>query len=392
MFGLSVKEKCARAIAKGEFQTAKSLLNKLKHVDDYLKNGKNALHLALENNQFEIAAYLLEKGANVEKRTSVREKSPLEIVIEKGSLKALELLIKHGVDVHRMNEGGRTALHFAVINDHANLIEPLIKAGAYINAQDKDGSTSLYLAALQKKSKTLEALLAHKPDLELKSSGGTTPLMLAVIWGRLENVKALLAAGANIKALDNQNMTAFHHAAEKGDVEIVKELLAHGVDVKQRAGNLRTALELAKENGHYNVAMLIEEYKEAEEKKSREENEKIFKEMIAAAKRKAEEKPVEVYEAVTDLSEGRRLVEVFNFARRVKITFVQSDKMMSPPSELAFDNIYDQVNTLRPIWEAYQAKGGKIAEDSIYPQGVQKMRLSEIGVKVPIVPTVKQAS
>jgi hypothetical protein len=75
------------------------------------------------------------------------------------------------------------------------------------------------------------------------------------------------------------------------------------------------------------------------------------------------------------------IVEVFNFATRIKTSFVKSDQMISAPTETYFDNIPNQVNVLRPIWELYHAQGGTISEDSIYPEGRQKVKLSTIGVK-----------
>jgi ankyrin repeat protein len=107
--------------------------------DDY---GRTALHVAAENGQLEIAAMLIESGADIEARTYVALRlyfswAPLMVAANWGQKSIAELLISAGADMNA-NDAGYTdtsqALLIAAWQGHTGVLELLIVKGADINS------------------------------------------------------------------------------------------------------------------------------------------------------------------------------------------------------------------------------------------------------------------
>lgn len=113
-----------------------------------------------------------------------------------------EQLLKQGVPINAKNNQGSTFLHYAVINQHAQLAHLALKYGAHINVQDHDG---------------------------------ITPLMNAIIAGNLPIIQLLCAHGADITISDNENQTALDYAnnALQADHSL-KSLLIKQYLIKQK--------------------------------------------------------------------------------------------------------------------------------------------------------------
>lgn len=95
---------------------------------------------------------------------------------------------------------GRTLLHYAVIEERADLIEDLIARGVPRDAQDRDGHAALHLAAVRHHAGLIRALLANGVAIDVRDKWGKTPLGRAVYcWesDRDEGVTLLLEAGAD---------------------------------------------------------------------------------------------------------------------------------------------------------------------------------------------------
>ena len=105
-------------------------------VDEFMKDGHTALHLALRNKKETVALWLIkEGGASIDKGSS-KGLTPLIFAAEKGFLKTVKLLIKMGADVNARDNEGLSALHYAIWYKHANVAMWLVKeAGADYEAK-----------------------------------------------------------------------------------------------------------------------------------------------------------------------------------------------------------------------------------------------------------------
>jgi ankyrin repeat protein len=262
------------------------------------------LSIAITNLHFDLAAYLIDAGADVDK-WDLFGRSPLYMA----------------ADVNTLPLQGNGAMSYIPSLDHLTAVDiaaKLLDKGAdpnirlkrrppYLNVpQDRggdtilaQGATPLLRAARAGDAAIVKLLLEHGALVDLPSAYGVTPLMAAagveyglrVTRGRIRTDEAVLAtmrllvdAGANVNArmvteenagtnyqgnaaqrrLDfsynsrgrqvpgpaaEPHRTALHGAALKGWNPIVAFLAANGADLYAKDANGRTALDLA--NGHY---------------------------------------------------------------------------------------------------------------------------------------------
>jgi ankyrin repeat protein len=258
------------------------------------------LNMALLNLHFELAAYMIKAGADIDK-WDLFGRSPLYMAADVSTLP----LKGNGAMAVLPSEDAVSALDVARM---------LLEAGANPNLQLKrrppyrdvpqdrggdamlaQGATALLRAARAGDAPFVELLLTHKALVDLPSKEGITPLMAAagvdfgtrVTRGRnrtnegvLATMRLLLDAGADINArmvteprrvVSNDasqraaaaggrggrasqvpsasavpHQTALHGAAERGFTPLVKFLADNGADLQAKDANGRTALDLAK--------------------------------------------------------------------------------------------------------------------------------------------------
>ena len=202
--------------------------------------GASALLLAVTNAHFQLAAELLDAGADpnasltgytvLHAITSVRkpgvgDNDPApEGSGTMSSLEFVKKLVAAGANVNarmtrranlantRLNEVGATPFMLAALTADAELIKTLAALGADTKPGNADNSTPLMAAA---------GLATRSPG----EDAGTEPEVL-------EALQALLDLGADINAVDNNGETAMHAAAYKNLPEVVRFLAAKGARIE----------------------------------------------------------------------------------------------------------------------------------------------------------------
>jgi ankyrin repeat protein len=201
--------------------------------------GTSALLLAVMNAHFELAAELLDAGAN-----------PNVDLPGYTVLHAITAVRKPGVgDNDPAPEGsGRTS--------SLELVKKLAAKGANLDARmtrrvnlnntraNEVGATPFFLAALTADAELLKTLAALGADTRLSNVENSTPLMAAAGLATrspgedagtegevLEAVQVLLDLGADVNAADNNGETAMHAAAYKNLPKVVKFLAAKGARI-----------------------------------------------------------------------------------------------------------------------------------------------------------------
>lgn len=173
--------------------------------------------------------------------------------------------------VDQTDERGRTPLHWAVWEGHADVARALVDAGADVNAKADLGLTPLWNAARGGGGDLVELLLAHGAEPSTRTTGdglGWTPLHIAAGEGRTAAVRALVRAGADVNATGSEDgFTPLQLAVGRGHREVVELLVASGADVnryaKGRLGRVRMAetlppLEIAEREQHGEIATFLE--------------------------------------------------------------------------------------------------------------------------------------
>ena len=118
-----------RAVVSGHLETVNYLLSKGVDPDAACKHGYLALYLAAFHGHCDVVQALLVKGA------AINGSRALIAASLAGSLEIVELLLAHGADPNiQFHHNGYTALHWAAISGHPDIVIALLNKGASIKA------------------------------------------------------------------------------------------------------------------------------------------------------------------------------------------------------------------------------------------------------------------
>ena len=119
------------------------------------------LHTAVRYGHLAICRLLLDKGAQVEAKSS-RGVTPLHFAAAEGHIVIVRLLCDHGADVEARGNRGWRPLHEAAWYGHISVVKELIEErNAEINARTDDGRTALRVAIQQNKPDVAAYLVSH---------------------------------------------------------------------------------------------------------------------------------------------------------------------------------------------------------------------------------------
>jgi uncharacterized protein len=201
--------------------------------------GPNALMLAVSNAHYELAARLLEKGANADADT-----------LGWTTLHQITWVRKPGAG------GNNPAPNGSGTMSSLEMVERLVNHGANINARitkspnvgttdlNLVGATPFLMAARTADAELMRLLAKLGADPLLANSDDTTPLLAAAGVGTrspgedpgtesevLEAVKAAHELGGSLNSVDNNGQTAMHGAAYKQVPSVAEYLIANGADI-----------------------------------------------------------------------------------------------------------------------------------------------------------------
>ncbi len=128
-------------------------------LEAHSTDGWTPLHLAAFFGQADLAAALLDRGAQVDSpSTNAMKNTPLHAATAGGKLALVALLATRGADVNARQEGGWTALHSAAQAGNREMLELLLANGADVHARAANNQCALDLA-LSKGHQEVAALL-----------------------------------------------------------------------------------------------------------------------------------------------------------------------------------------------------------------------------------------
>lgn len=109
----STHDAFSNAIENGELSTATRLITANPALVSHPDWTPPPLHCAVLWNQPEIAALLLDNGADIEMRDPDRQTTPLRYAIMYAKKTLVRLLVSRGADSGAMSDGGLTAMELA---------------------------------------------------------------------------------------------------------------------------------------------------------------------------------------------------------------------------------------------------------------------------------------
>lgn len=259
------------------------------------------LHRSIDENKELIAVFLIKSGCDLDSPRQpgpdgqggdeAKDKaSPLHLCCQWGLTKVLQTLIDHGANVNSIDVEQKTPLHYAIENQHDEIIGILLfHPNIELKTRDKSGNTPFASALTVRNHKAAQSILERLPNAaEQMDQRGRNFLHIAIMKDDLESVLFLLAiqvdvnsrvhdvnqtpplhlaaasenemilrnlilAGARLNDKDATQKAAIHIAAERGRLAAVSALLQNGADYDSADSDGSNALHIAVREGHLNV-------------------------------------------------------------------------------------------------------------------------------------------
>jgi ankyrin repeat protein len=252
-------------------------------------NGLSYFYLALHRGHFDIADYLIENGANINKQEETGL-SPLMIACEERRIDIVKYLISNKVDYNLKTKDNTTALYHICTKPHiedleetsaiakilidngaeiniesihnsplhvaakwnAELVKLLVENNAKIEYENNSGQTAIYTSDI----KSIEYLLSKGANINHIDDFKATPLQWAVSWGKEDLALYFVKNDASI-LIEQNNQNIIVTAVEKGLTSLVTLLLKKGVDVNSTNNVNYPIIIKAITYGHADIVKLL---------------------------------------------------------------------------------------------------------------------------------------
>lgn len=176
-FFAAFAETVVDAAKNGDLQTVKTILDqdstKLNATDE---NKYTALHWACMRAHWDVAEYLIDKGA----------------------------------DLNVVGGDGGTQINWAVHHDNVEIVERMVEKGAKLNIRNQWGMTELHTAIWRGCINVVEYLLDQGSDPSIKTNEGWTAMHYAFRSGHDDVIELLKSRGISLKVQDNQGRYPQH--------------------------------------------------------------------------------------------------------------------------------------------------------------------------------------
>lgn len=221
------------------------------------QSGESPLSLAVLKGHYQVAAILVDRGANLEIQDSIG-RSPLSKAAMCGAEDAVRLLLERGANPGSRDSAGQTPLFYAIEKGNEAVIRTLLEMDPNLcDCRDEFGRSPLMVAT----EETLSALLQvigdtrQHPEVvfsgldivmkticssgyELPHSKGQRLLLWAATHGHLDVIKAVMEKGISPLCRDDSGKDPLTLAIKNRQVGVIKHFLNCGLDPnsKNKAG------------------------------------------------------------------------------------------------------------------------------------------------------------
>ena len=233
------------------------------------------LHLAATWGNAACVTELMDRVPNIATSSlDIWGREALHIATESGNADIALKLLKTEASVNRVNNFGKSPMTNFLQQRHKkigfDILSEFLRASEHDNHRNRDGKNLFHVAA---EVASCDTILELKNDETQWVKGmtspditGRTPLALAIIAGRTEVAQTLLeeAPRSIILIEDHLKMIPLMHASANGLEPVVKEIIGLcGESATKEDSQGRTALDFALNNGQDKVALLLLRYNQS---------------------------------------------------------------------------------------------------------------------------------
>ncbi|MCW8400033.1 ankyrin repeat domain-containing protein [Legionella sp. PATHC038] len=218
--------------------------------------GYHLLHLAVMNNNLELASTLIQMFPNAVDQPNWHNQEPLCLV---QSVEMIDLLVKTGADTAKTKNDN--ALDCAIRANRVDLVRALLNHGA------KPSEYSAYYAA-SKDPKILNSLMEFHPEAMKKTTHSyRTPVHAAALAGQNENIQSLVYyADVNTAAKDVNGVTPLQLALQNERTDTVRLLLQYPGTLFKRPYRGDSVVKMAKDTEMQQLLMHEKHQRKADRK------------------------------------------------------------------------------------------------------------------------------
>ena len=204
------------------------------HTKD--ENGYLPLFTACVSGAVEVVKLLVEAGARMQLFPENDCTTCLTIAACGGHTDTVRYVVGlPGVEVNHQDADNKTALHWAVNQNHPDIVQVLIDAGAYIDARDNEGRSPLQSACVSIVGLDNVKLLVRAGAGVRTDNMGSTCLTLAARVGNTDTVRYLVGLpDFDVNDRDGMNHTALYWAIIHGCADVIQVLIDAGADINTK--------------------------------------------------------------------------------------------------------------------------------------------------------------
>jgi ankyrin repeat protein len=170
-----------------------------------------------------------------------------------GNAASVSSLLAEKVDIRAGDEYGNTAVAYAALGGHVEVVRLLLSAGADPDGELDAESTALMVAS----NPAIAELLIQAGANPNKLIDGSTPLSSAAHRNLQDVAALLLAAGANPNVLTEPHGCALSTAIAKGHLDVARILIEFGASVNFRPKKGWPPLMHAASNGREAIVSML---------------------------------------------------------------------------------------------------------------------------------------
>ncbi len=195
---------------------------KFSNINACDENKNSLLHLAIFNNDSDIANYL----------------------------------VLNSIDINRVNEAGNTPLHFSILYNRLAMFKLIIKSGANLNLQNKDLESPIMLAMRLGRELMVRILLEARASTNLKNKLNEG-IEFYALYLKEELCLSFLKSSNPLGIENDHGETLLHRAAFLGNLEAAKYLCQFHFLVNKQNNNGETPLFLASRRENLEIIKLL---------------------------------------------------------------------------------------------------------------------------------------